>query len=244
MNHTHDPQRHAPLPSSVAGRQRPDRTGRCTWHRTGPSPKSAHDLAVGGAPDSDTVRTEPIPTALGSGKDTVAAPPRSCHRGRGRHRAAPRHRACRAPLVGSQPDQRDTGGLTRRRVARRALVAALLLVRGVVRGARTVRRILPGARAPRSGQHRYLGVLVLGPGMLAVNDLPTVIDNLTQWVVGILAAAATLFLTIGGARYLMAGGDPGEVERAKGALKSAAVGYALAMLAPVFLDILRQILGV
>jgi hypothetical protein len=75
-------------------------------------------------------------------------------------------------------------------------------------------------------------------------DLPTVLNNATKWVVGILATVATLFLTIGGARYLMAGGDPGEVERAKGALKSAGIGYALALLAPVLLQILRGILGV
>lgn len=79
--------------------------------------------------------------------------------------------------------------------------------------------------------------------VVAVNDLPTVINNLTTWIVGILAAVATLFLTIGGARYLMAGGDPSEVERAKGSLKSAGIGYALALLAPVLLGVLKSILG-
>lgn len=78
---------------------------------------------------------------------------------------------------------------------------------------------------------------------LAVNDLPTVIANLTTWVTGIIAAVATLFLTIGGAQYLMAGGDPAQVERAKGSLKSAGIGYALALLAPVILTILKNILG-
>jgi hypothetical protein len=81
------------------------------------------------------------------------------------------------------------------------------------------------------------------PGVLAVNDVPTVINNLTVWIVGILVGLATLFLTAGGAMYLLAGGDPGQVERAKGALKSAAVGYALAVLAPVLMTILRAILG-
>ncbi len=79
--------------------------------------------------------------------------------------------------------------------------------------------------------------------VVAVNDLPTVINNLTTWIVGILAAVATLFLTIGGARYLMAGGDPSEIERAKGSLKSAGIGYALALLAPVLLGVLKSILG-
>ena len=78
---------------------------------------------------------------------------------------------------------------------------------------------------------------------LAVNDLPTVIGNLTTWITGIIAAVATLFLTIGGAQYLMAGGDPAQVERAKGSLKSAGIGYGLALLAPVILTILKNILG-
>ena len=79
--------------------------------------------------------------------------------------------------------------------------------------------------------------------VLAVADLPTVINNMTTWITGIIAAVATLFLTIGGARYLMAGGDPSEVERAKGSLKSAGIGYGLALLAPIILTILKNILG-
>jgi len=85
--------------------------------------------------------------------------------------------------------------------------------------------------------------LAATPTPLAVADLPTVIGNMTAWITGIIAAVATLFLTIGGARYLMAGGDPAEVEKAKGSIKSAGVGYGLALLAPVILTILQQILG-
>jgi hypothetical protein len=73
--------------------------------------------------------------------------------------------------------------------------------------------------------------------------LIAVIDNLTGWIIGILAGIATLFLTVGGLRYLAAGGDPAEVERAKGAMRSAAIGYALAILAPVIFGILKSIVG-
>ena len=52
--------------------------------------------------------------------------------------------------------------------------------------------------------------------MVKTASLPTVIANLRAWIMGILAAVATLFLVVGGVRYLAAGGDPGEVERAKG----------------------------
>jgi hypothetical protein len=78
----------------------------------------------------------------------------------------------------------------------------------------------------------------------ATARLDTILGNATAWLVGILAALATLFLTIGGIRYVMAGGDPGEVEKAKGAFKSAGLGYALAALAPLVVSIIKGILGV
>ena len=93
-------------------------------------------------------------------------------------------------------------------------------------------------------------VLAAGPpalastgGVLAAASIAQVIANTTTWIVGILAGVATLFLTIGGLRYLMAGGDPGEVEKAKTALKSAAIGYGLAILAPVIVTVLKSLVG-
>jgi hypothetical protein len=79
--------------------------------------------------------------------------------------------------------------------------------------------------------------------VLAAASVDQVIANTTKWIVGILAGLATLFLTIGGLRYLMAGGDPGEVERAKTALRSAAIGYGLAILAPVIVTVLKSLVG-
>lgn len=91
---------------------------------------------------------------------------------------------------------------------------------------------------PTAGVHA-----VRAAAVLAVNDLPTIVSNLRNWIMGLLAGLATLFLTIGGLRYLMAGGDPGEVERAKAAFRSAAIGYVLAVIAPVVLTILKSIIG-
>ena len=75
-------------------------------------------------------------------------------------------------------------------------------------------------------------------------SLEQVINNLRFWIMGIIAAIATLFLVVGGLRYITAGGDPSEIERAKGNLKSALLGYALAVLAPILLTILQSILGI
>ena len=83
----------------------------------------------------------------------------------------------------------------------------------------------------------------VGMPPMAVNSLPTIVANLRNWLMGILAGVATLFLTIGGVRYVMAGGDPSEVERAKAAFRSAGIGYALAVIAPVVLSILQSIIG-
>ncbi len=80
------------------------------------------------------------------------------------------------------------------------------------------------------------------PG-LAANSVGPVIHTTTLWLVGILAGLATLFLTVGGVRYLMAGGDPAEVQKAKLALRSAAIGYGLAVLAPVIVTILKSLTG-
>lgn len=79
-----------------------------------------------------------------------------------------------------------------------------------------------------------------GAAALAAESLDAVINNLRTWLLAILAAVATLFLTIGGLRYLAANGDTGELEKAKSTLKSAALGYALALLAPLFVTIVGE----
>jgi hypothetical protein len=82
-----------------------------------------------------------------------------------------------------------------------------------------------------------------GPVYLAANDLPTVISNLQVWVMGILAALATLFLVLGGVYRVTAGGDPAQVEKSNTQFKNALIGYALAVLAPVLLEVVKGIVG-
>ncbi|MGC4864696.1 pilin [Micromonospora sp. DT53] len=77
----------------------------------------------------------------------------------------------------------------------------------------------------------------------AVNSLPMVIFNLQTWVMGILAAVATLFLVLAGVYWVTAGGDPSQVEKAKLALRNALLGYGLAVLAPILLQVVRGIVG-
>ena len=62
---------------------------------------------------------------------------------------------------------------------------------------------------------------------------------------GMLAvpAVATLFLVLAGVYWATAGGDPVQVDKAKGALKNALIGYGLAVLAPVLLRVVQGIVG-
>lgn len=84
---------------------------------------------------------------------------------------------------------------------------------------------------------------VMAGALAAPPSLSEVIDNIRNWLVGLLVTLATLFLTIGGLRYLIAGGDPGEVAKAKDTLKYAAFGYLVAALAPVLASILKQLVA-
>jgi hypothetical protein len=79
----------------------------------------------------------------------------------------------------------------------------------------------------------------LEPG---VTDLTTVVNNIRLWLIGILFAVSTLYLTIGGFRYMWSNGDPSEVEKAKSAFRNAAIGYALAVLAPLVVTIVTSFL--
>ncbi|MBA0127295.1 hypothetical protein H0B56_17230 [Haloechinothrix sp. YIM 98757] len=75
------------------------------------------------------------------------------------------------------------------------------------------------------------------------DSVDEVLTNIRNWIMGILALLATVFLTIGGVRYVLAGGDPSEVEKAKQSFKSAGFGYGLAALAPLVVEILKGIVG-
>lgn len=78
-----------------------------------------------------------------------------------------------------------------------------------------------------------------GPAIAAPPaSLQEVMARITAWLIGIAASVATLFLTYGGVRYMAAGGDPGNVEKAKTAWRNAAFGYGLALLAPLVVTIL------
>jgi hypothetical protein len=84
-------------------------------------------------------------------------------------------------------------------------------------------------------------LLVAAPeGLGQVVDILEAIRNALMVVLTALAIAA---LTYAGIRYVIAGGDPTGVEKAKTAVKSAVVGLALALIAPILVAIVKEIIG-
>jgi hypothetical protein len=111
-----------------------------------------------------------------------------------------------------------------------------------------VHPMLTSLRGLGLGVEQALLATALSPGpvvtdLAAVASIGQVLDNIRNWIIGILAGLATVFLTIGGARRVMSGGDPVEVERANAALRSAAFGYGLAVLAPLIVQVPKSIVG-
>lgn len=73
--------------------------------------------------------------------------------------------------------------------------------------------------------------------------LVDVINKLIGVLVTLLVTLSTLFITAAGVRYVTADGDPGQIERAKKSLVNAAIGFAIAILAPVLVGILQSVLS-
>jgi hypothetical protein len=79
-------------------------------------------------------------------------------------------------------------------------------------------------------------VFLLGDGSAAHAAEPGALGTVLA-ADSIQAVVNNLFLTIGGLRLMWANGDPGEAEKGKAALKSAAIGYALALLSPLIVTV-------
>src|SRR6266545_460852 len=95
-------------------------------------------------------------------------------------------------------------------------------------------------RTPRKEPMRLTSLLAVDPGM---DRIVSILDGLRNALVAVLVTLSVVALTYAGVRYVIAGGDITGVEKAKGAAKSAVIGLALALLAPVVVAIVKRIIG-
>lgn len=87
---------------------------------------------------------------------------------------------------------------------------------------------------------RQVALLAADPGMARIVQI---LDGIRNALIAVLAALAIASLTYAGVRYVLAAGDTMGVEKAKSAAKSALIGLALALLAPVVVAIVKGIIG-
>jgi len=117
--------------------------------------------------------------------------------------------------------------------------------------ARWVRRMSEAMVAAQGGVRPARVGVVIGallvvsvtPAYAAPKDLNAVIDGIRTFAMGVLFTLTTLYLTVAGIRYVLAGGSPHAMEEAKTAVKNSLLGYALAALAPLLADIVKGIVG-
>lgn len=81
------------------------------------------------------------------------------------------------------------------------------------------------------------------PNLQLAGNVQQVFTNIRNWLMGILSGLATVFLTLGGLRYLIGAGEPEEIHKAKTAFKAAGIGFGLAALAPLVVDILQSLVA-
>lgn len=70
---------------------------------------------------------------------------------------------------------------------------------------------------------------------LHISELVDVVRRLTRLGQILAVSVSSLFVVVAGLRWIMAGGDPGEIDKSKTALKGAAIGYLVAMVGEVIL---------
>jgi type IV secretory pathway VirB2 component (pilin) len=70
----------------------------------------------------------------------------------------------------------------------------------------------------------------------------SMLNRIRNWIMGLAGLFAVIMATIAGIRY-MASSDPAQTEKAKAALRAAAVGLGLVLFAPVLIEILEYMVG-
>ena len=113
---------------------------------------------------------------------------------------------------------------------------------------RTARRLLLAAEATAvvllvSASAAHADTHVLADATAGLDQVKTILDNVRNWVMGILGSIATVFLSVGFVRRIAGASDPEEQGKARAAFKAAAIGYVGVALTPLIITILQGIVG-
>lgn len=75
------------------------------------------------------------------------------------------------------------------------------------------------------------------------SGVSTILDNVSKFVISLIAGLAVLMIVVSGIMYITAGGDSGKAEKAKEWLIASIVGLVIALLAFVIVIVVGNTLG-
>ena len=84
---------------------------------------------------------------------------------------------------------------------------------------------------------------VSGVVLAQAASIDQVLTNIRNLILGVAGGAALVCWSVAGLRMMFSQGDPGEVAKARSAFRAGAVGFAVVILAPLVLAVLRTVVG-
>ena len=76
-----------------------------------------------------------------------------------------------------------------------------------------------------------------------MGSIVEILNRLRDTLMLVIGSLSLVMLTVGGIRYVTAGGDESGVKGAKQTVKHALLGLAVAILAPVLIQVIKTIVG-
>ncbi len=80
-------------------------------------------------------------------------------------------------------------------------------------------------------------------GGSSLTSIVDILNRLRDMLLLVVGSLSLVMLTVGGIRYVTAGGDKEGVHAAKQTVKHAMLGLALALMAPLLIQVVKAILG-
>lgn len=77
----------------------------------------------------------------------------------------------------------------------------------------------------------------------SLTSIVDILNRLRDTLMLVIGSLSLVMLTVGGIRYIAAGGDAQGVRDAKHTVRNALIGFGIAVLAPVLIQIIKAILG-
>lgn len=75
-----------------------------------------------------------------------------------------------------------------------------------------------------------------------VDSLPTLIQNITNYIFGVIGALAVLMFVWAGILFVSSGGNPGQITKARHALIYAVIGAAIALAGTGLVAVIREVI--